>query len=857
MPAIFCGLSPAMFGCKPLKIVQGLKTSQISKLSRNRRGRKGPRRHISSQTACNFILMMELRRKIMTFRDIVDLPSCSSSVSTDKLLLRTIKDLHKFYPESLPHFHGSELKGLALDKLLIYFCKALQGLGETSKMDDDKYDIYENENYKNVDKIVEIAVAKLNGLIKIAREKFDIAGEDDENKDLSPKPNTFGKVLKDSYSDNSSGCPSPVTPTSVLPELMNGSPKSPNSSSLLLSLRVQSVGKLNPIDVKRLTLHMLPSMGLHLPSCLSQKKILSEERKEEAKSNSSVKKASIVDETRDSTSQNETSEDPLSKADNASGDRTTDGSNAASPKLSPDVAPTPPSSPSLTQPPKVSGNMEVAAEKSPSLPATAAEVSSPCPELSTDMETEIELLSSPLTPSAKNLSPSAQSQPTKLSTDMEIDIRTPPPTPPTPPTSLAFLLQNVVSGEPPLPPPPPLPTRLQPNVEAAKSALVATAPQLPSPLSTQLTNAGAPHPPPPPDPLKSNVVATGAPHPHPPPVPLQSNVMATGPPLQPPPNISGSPSGTPPPPTSVAKGASPPPPPLAAAKSLSSRKSHTKLKRSSHMGNLYRILKHKVEGRPVQGKSCNVKRSGAGTSSSGKQGMADALAEMTKRSAYFQQIQGDVQKYAKSIIELKTAITAFNTKDMTELLKFYKQLESFLEKLTDETQVLSRFEGFPTKKLEAIRTASALYSKLDSMLSELQNWKTEPSLHKHLDKAERYFSKIKGEVDALERTKDEEYKTFKNFNIDFDFQILVRIKEAMVDVSSNCMELAIKERRAQKLAETQGSKPKGEAQKECHKMLWRAFQFAFRVYTFAGGHDDRAEKLTRELAHEIETFQQH
>lgn len=35
------------------------------------------------------------------------------------------------------------------------------------------------------------------------------------------------------------------------------------------------------------------------------------------------------------------------------------------------------------------------------------------------------------------------------------------------------------------------------------------------------------------------------------------------------------------------------------------------------------------------------------------------------------------------------------------------------------------------------------------------------------------------------------------------------------------------------------------------KMLWRAFQFAFRVYTFAGGHDDRADRLTRELADEI------
>ena len=36
-------------------------------------------------------------------------------------------------------------------------------------------------------------------------------------------------------------------------------------------------------------------------------------------------------------------------------------------------------------------------------------------------------------------------------------------------------------------------------------------------------------------------------------------------------------------------------------------------------------------------------------------------------------------------------------------------------------------------------------------------------------------------------------------------------------------------------------------------MLWRAFQLAFKVYSFAGGQDDRADNLTKELALEIET----
>lgn len=60
---------------------------------------------------------------------------------------------------------------------------------------------------------------------------------------------------------------------------------------------------------------------------------------------------------------------------------------------------------------------------------------------------------------------------------------------------------------------------------------------------------------------------------------------------------------------------------------------------------------------------------------------------MCLRSAYFQQIEEDVKKYAKSITEMKPAISSFETKDMDELLKFHNDVESVLQNLTDETQV--------------------------------------------------------------------------------------------------------------------------------------------------------------------------
>ncbi|KAH6790571.1 hypothetical protein C2S51_005577 [Perilla frutescens var. frutescens] len=335
----------------------------------------------------------------------------------------------------------------------------------------------------------------------------------------------------------------------------------------------------------------------------------------------------------------------------------------------------------------------------------------------------------------------------------------------------------------PIPPPPP-PFTMPINLSVAPPPPPFTTPinlgvAPPPPSSAMALVNCPPPPPPPPPPLSNGSVALAAP---PPPPPPKGNGQSLAPPPPPPPMGA-----------SKGNGSGPPPPPPGAA-CLRPKKSATKLKRSSQMGNLYRTLKGKVEGSSSQGKSSGRKAGkggaaaaaggGGGAPGGGKQGMADALAEMTKRSAYFQQIEEDVRTHEGVIKELKLAISSFQTSDMTELLKFHKHVG-------------------PIAKL--------------------------------LDKAEAFFNK---------RTKDEEMKRFQGQKINFDFGILVRIKEVMVDVSSNCMELALKEKREAAMA--QGNK--GSA-----KILWRAFQFAFRVYTFAGGHDDRADQLTREVAHEIQT----
>ncbi|KAL1537506.1 hypothetical protein AAHA92_30012 [Salvia divinorum] len=721
--------------------------------------------------AGNFASLTEIRNKIACFRDLLDFSPCSGSATLLELLVLTLHDIFQRYPKIKP---TSEFQDACIHDVLEIFCDTLQSLGDLWTT--EKWMVrcsYVSSMKLQHSELEHIAVLMLEDIIKLARERSsDEMDDDDDNmSDYSPAGNPFSKARSDPYFDiRSSCCGSPMTPTSVLqgawrsPTCSEGDPCSP---PVLLPVRV---GKLGPVDMNRLSFHMVPQGAAIAqdPRYMVLMNNLDKEQREDIREDEvmgGMKMVGIVIH-----------------------DSQNDGRNWIG---------------VINQP-------------------TPQMVVGPC------LQTLLEL---PFPP---------PSQPLLLPRNDQVltDPVLPPP-----------------ASFPPPPPPPPLPQPLTTPISLAVAPppspplTLADGNAAPAPLPLPMAVVNCPPPPPPPLPTHTPTV------PPPPPPPMMTASKGNGPAMPPPPPPpTGASKGQPPPPplAPTGKGSAPPPPPGAACLRL--KKSATKLKRSSQMGNLYRTLKGKVEGSVLHGKSAGRKAKvggGGGASDGGKQGMADALAEMTKRSAYFIQIEEDVKKFEGVIKELKTSIGSFQTSDMTELTKFHKHVESRLEKLTDETQVLAKFEEFPSKKLEAIRMSASLHLKLDAIVTTLQNWQLLAPVGKLLDKTDGYFSKIKVELDALERTKDEDLKRFQAQKINFDFGILVRIKELLVDVSSGCMELALKEMREAKAKEVKEQKSAGKGGSA--KILWRAFQFAFRVYTFAGGHDDRADKLTKEVAHEIET----
>ncbi|KAF7823011.1 formin-like protein 13 [Senna tora] len=715
------------------------------------------------------MLMMELRNKILAFRDIIELPSYDvNSSDLTHLAIRTLVDIHKLYPNMVRFNLSSGTHQDPVTQSLLHLYAALKSVSKLWGLTNSRDEAKENLHNIDLDQLVHKLLDELIFISNSAKDMFGIMDEDDdddiENLESCRK---IQRTLDEIYSRNSVNYPNSYASTSIFPTSKVSSSSSQDNTFPLIPPQNYSI-----VDETR-----------------ESKKARLEEPKEQFNAKNDVPEipkhtSDVVLEVRDSSS---------------------------SAVLFPFPAPPPP--PPLPfrnlSPTKTIGTEPPLPPRIPTIPpSVGTKAPPPPPPPPPTIPPSVGTKAPPPPPPPPTIPPS-------------VGTKAPPPPPPPPPT----IPPSAGTKAPPPPPPPPPPSRpMFPTITIGAEAPSPPPPPIPPSIGT------APPPPPPPPPSRILSIGTEAPPPPPPPPPI-------------PPSIGT--EALPPPPMAVTEGGAPPPaPPLCMVKIVRLKRVASKLRRSSQMSNLYRTLKGKVDGSSLKVGSSSRAKTKVGGSQKGQAGMAEALTEITKRSSYFKQIEEDVTKHSQLIIELKAAITAFQTKDMDELIKFHKHVEQNLEKLTDETQVLPRFEGFPMKKLESLRGAAALYLKLKGILNDLQNWKVLPPLEQLLSKVESYFSKIKGELDALERSKDDDSKQFQSNNIHFDFGILVQIKESLVDVSSSCMELALKEEReATAACNVENSEKNKSKRKACMKMLWRAFQLAFRVYSFTGGQDDRADTL--------------
>ncbi|KAJ6767143.1 hypothetical protein OIU79_022996 [Salix purpurea] len=473
---IFCRIKPLLFGGKTSRfevvkrahLVKDKKKKESEELKMERSRSRG--------SSGNFILMMELRKKIITFRDIVDLPPFDGSLSIYELVMGTMRDLHKFYPEIIPSSQLSEIKGSSIDKVLKYFCEALRSIGDSWMMNQDWLDKATYNMYNNSDQ-------------RISSEQTD-------------------------SNSSSPCCASPKTPTSVLPEF-TGSPASGefsnfySSSPLFRSLRFQALEKLNPMDIKRLSFYMPSNLEIIDGSSLKRKDKVDgvimadvEAKSEPLFERTNSEERSNCDELM---FEIEGGSNCYVKKDEDPGDYNL---KRGMPQIA--ASETTPVRAEVTAPPTA-----LSVNASP-LPQAQPSISSPV---------MIDVAATPPLPSTP---PSMKLQP---------DAATAQPPPPTPPPLPPFVLQPATFTVPSVPPPPPPPPAMSRAVTARPlppppppppmaSGAATAAPPLPPPTPPRMlsgTGTAAPKPPPPPP---QTSTARNAP---PPPPPLMISSKGTMP----------------------------------------------------------------------------------------------------------------------------------------------------------------------------------------------------------------------------------------------------------------------------------------------------------------------------------------
>ncbi len=387
---------------------------------------------------------------------------------------------------------------------------------------------------------------------------------------------------------------------------------------------------------------------------------------------------------------------------------------------------------------------------------------------------------------------------------------------------------------------PPSPAKSPVSSEAPPRAGEKPSPPAPLATGSASTQSRALPPPPPPPPAAAVRGAGGAPPPPPPPPPL--------------PGASGGPPPPPPPPPGSGGPRPPPPPPGAPGRASPSGRLH----RSTSLGKMHRRLSVRLEGGGPGSSSPRGGGGGSGARASPAR-MNDALSELTARSPYHQAIAEDVKKYSGDIHRLSKMLREFQPTHMDHMLEARASVEQVLDSLTDEAKVLSSFEGWPGKKLDCLRDATAIFEKMSDGISALDACTT--FTPESISKMVRSLEAAKKEVENFEREKEGLSKKYKAMGLFFDYGILERVKIAAVCSATRWLENSVRCSRKMKGQCSAGwprevSRQEKAAGVKAVKQLWGAWQYYYKTYRFAGGHDSTAEQAAMQAAEEIESYPQ-
>lgn len=262
-------------------------------------------------------------------------------------------------------------------------------------------------------------------------------------------------------------------------------------------------------------------------------------------------------------------------------------------------------------------------------------------------------------------------------------------------------------------------------------------------------------------------------------------------------------------------------------------------------------------------------RGGGGGGGGG--GLGDALNELASRSPYMQAIQSDVEDYGPDLRNLAREIASFKTDDMKALVSFRARVDDLLDSLTDEGKVLAQAfpDGdWPSGKVEAIRVAASVHERLEAARERLDGLKDFGSANASAPpapgqsptaKVQAALDMAREAVESWDKEEDASIKRFAGVGVAFPRNAGSAVKLAASKAAARWLTAATGVARAARsehnvLDMSEMPESVGRALKRVASHAWDAWQFAYRVYTFAGGASEDMESASAAAAEELEQW---
>lgn len=221
------------------------------------------------------------------------------------------------------------------------------------------------------------------------------------------------------------------------------------------------------------------------------------------------------------------------------------------------------------------------------------------------------------------------------------------------------------------------------------------------------------------------------------------------------------------------------------------------------------------------------------------QGMPANLLEALKNrdNSYNKVVAQEEEEYRSRIEQWSEEVCHCQPVTMDDLDLFVRQMDNNLSNLTEETQVLKRFERWPEARYDTFREAAVLYRSMVQKRHQMRNWNTESSdCQAARSLIHKYFNEVAWAVEQYQKEREATERSYREQGVPWNPQVVKDVQLESLRLIVDYMRHVVREvEEMEQTSEAEGgaSKPVLERQ---YDLLKQALEFAYKGQQFTGGN---------------------